>query len=109
MVCKKCENFWHISCVKTSVKIDEDGTWLCSNCLIVGQVQFFISFFSLLHFSPHPFHSQEENDLCAKCGERGELLCCDTCPRVFHLSCHDPPLSSVPEEEVWQCQYCTEK
>lgn len=33
------------------------------------------------------------------------MLCCETCPAVFHLECVDPPLVDVPEED-WQCTIC---
>ncbi|NXW40537.1 TIF1A factor, partial [Nyctiprogne leucopyga] len=35
-------------------------------------------------------------DWCAVCQNGGELLCCDKCPKVFHLSCHVPTLMSFP-------------
>lgn len=39
----------------------------------------------------------ESDDFCAVCLIGGELLCCDCCPKVYHLSCHLPPLSSFPQ------------
>jgi hypothetical protein len=36
------------------------------------------------------------DDYCAVCHQGGDVLCCDQCPRVFHLNCHIPPLPSVP-------------
>ncbi|MEJ1280767.1 hypothetical protein NN561_011713 [Cricetulus griseus] len=35
-------------------------------------------------------------DWCAVCQNGGELLCCEKCPKVFHLSCHVPTLTNFP-------------
>lgn len=52
------------------------------------------------------FQSSDE-DLCPVCGDGGELLCCDTCPKGFHLQCIDPPISSVPRGR-WLCPECVQ-
>ncbi|BES90631.1 BBC [Nesidiocoris tenuis] len=44
-------------------------------------------------------------DWCAVCMDGGELVCCDHCPKVFHINCHIPGLSGVPQE-IWQCTLC---
>ncbi|XP_078271051.1 tripartite motif-containing protein 66-like isoform X2 [Rhinoraja longicauda] len=44
-------------------------------------------------------------DYCAVCLNGGELLCCDRCPKVFHLGCHVPSLLSFPVGE-WLCTLC---
>ncbi|XP_048780733.1 E3 ubiquitin-protein ligase TRIM33-like isoform X2 [Ostrea edulis] len=44
-------------------------------------------------------------DYCAVCQNGGDLLCCDKCPKVFHLKCHIPELKEFPSEE-WQCTLC---
>lgn len=40
-------------------------------------------------------------DWCAVCQNGGELLCCDKCPKVFHLTCHIPTLHESPRWEMW--------
>ncbi|XP_007567089.1 autoimmune regulator isoform X3 [Poecilia formosa] len=48
-------------------------------------------------------HSND--DECAVCKDGGELICCDGCPRAFHLACLNPPLTSIPSGS-WQCEWC---
>lgn len=38
----------------------------------------------------------DSEDFCAVCLNGGDLLCCDRCPKVYHLACHIPPLISSP-------------
>ncbi|XP_046745032.1 nucleosome-remodeling factor subunit NURF301 isoform X7 [Diprion similis] len=45
------------------------------------------------------------DDHCRVCHRLGDLLCCETCPAVFHLECVEPPLVDVPTED-WQCSIC---
>jgi hypothetical protein len=54
----------------------------------------------LLHKCGDPLNS----DLCFMCKLEGELLCCDTCARSFHLSCLQ--LQQVPLDE-WYCKKCS--
>ena len=45
------------------------------------------------------------NETCAVCQEGGNVLCCDTCPAVYHLECVNPPLRKVPRGK-WSCPQC---
>uniref|UniRef100_A0A8C2QU13 Autoimmune regulator n=1 Tax=Capra hircus TaxID=9925 RepID=A0A8C2QU13_CAPHI len=53
--------------------------------------------------SPPP----KNEDECAACRDGGELLCCDGCPRAFHLACLTPPLSEIPSG-TWRCSNCVQ-
>ena len=55
--------------------------------------------------SPIHLEDMEDEDVCAECGDVGELLMCDSCPLVYHLGCLDPPLSKVPAGS-WLCPKC---
>ncbi|PRP88151.1 Essential subunit of the histone deacetylase Rpd3S complex [Planoprotostelium fungivorum] len=47
------------------------------------------------------------HDECDACGDEGNLLCCDHCPRSFHFDCLNPPVN--PEDltdEDWYCNKC---
>nr|XP_045613076.1 E3 ubiquitin-protein ligase TRIM33-like isoform X2 [Procambarus clarkii] len=49
------------------------------------------------------------DDWCAVCWDGGDLICCDYCPKVFHVHCHIPTLTHLPtENEKWQCLLCTD-
>ncbi|XP_069474334.1 uncharacterized protein [Ambystoma mexicanum] len=53
-----------------------------------------------------PATHQKNDDECAICRDGGELLCCDGCPKSFHLSCLVPPLTQIPRGP-WRCFPCT--
>lgn len=45
---------------------------------------------------------------CVICDLGGNLLCCDSCPRTYHLECLDPPLKRIPNGK-WECATCLQK
>ena len=54
-----------------------------------------------------PAKDDPNEDWCAVCMDGGELVCCDKCPKVFHMHCHIPTLEALPED-TWQCLLCTD-
>nr|XP_025035528.1 autoimmune regulator isoform X2 [Pelodiscus sinensis] len=63
-------------------------------------------------FHVTPMHSvdqtlnQKNDDECAMCRDGGELICCDGCPKAFHLACLVPPLTEIPSG-TWRCISCS--
>ena len=47
----------------------------------------------------------ENRNHCNICKERGELLCCDNCPRSFHLNCLKLNKNDIPSH-IWFCATC---
>lgn len=37
------------------------------------------------------------------------MICCETCPRVFHLSCVEEPLDLIIPDAAWYCKRCNAK
>ncbi|GMF26195.1 unnamed protein product [Phytophthora lilii] len=54
------------------------------------------------HTGPKTPEDQWDVD-CSVCGLGGELLCCDGCPRAFHVNCIG--LADIPDTE-WFCNEC---
>ncbi|XP_036960014.1 E3 ubiquitin-protein ligase TRIM33 isoform X2 [Acanthopagrus latus] len=44
-------------------------------------------------------------DWCAVCINGGDLLCCDHCPKVFHMKCHVPTIKILPKGD-FLCTFC---
>ncbi|XP_048886992.1 PHD finger protein 21A-like isoform X4 [Brienomyrus brachyistius] len=47
-------------------------------------------------------------DFCTVCRRSGQLLMCDTCSRVYHLDCLEPPLKTIPRG-MWICPKCQDQ
>lgn len=50
--------------------------------------------------------NQESDDNCTVCLGKGKVICCDSCPRVFHLYCLDHVLDEKRLPEFWECNSC---
>ncbi|CAL8344799.1 unnamed protein product [Merluccius merluccius] len=57
--------------------------------------------------------AREEAPVSQVSNDGGELICCDACPRALHLTCLQPPLTSIPRylaqcgsSGTWKCQWC---
>uniref|UniRef100_A0A6P4FFM2 Chromodomain-helicase-DNA-binding protein Mi-2 homolog n=1 Tax=Drosophila rhopaloa TaxID=1041015 RepID=A0A6P4FFM2_DRORH len=48
----------------------------------------------------------QDEEFCRICKDGGDLLCCDSCPSVYHRTCLNPPLDSVPKGD-WHCPRCS--
>eukprot|EP00698_Gefionella_okellyi_P006235 TRINITY_DN1562_c0_g1_i1.p1 TRINITY_DN1562_c0_g1~~TRINITY_DN1562_c0_g1_i1.p1 ORF type:complete len:1856 (-),score=360.00 TRINITY_DN1562_c0_g1_i1:8-5575(-) len=49
-------------------------------------------------------HKANENE-CWRCRKGGRLICCDNCPKAFHLFCVTPVLNEIPAGD-WYCEEC---
>ncbi|PIA14980.1 hypothetical protein COEREDRAFT_18930, partial [Coemansia reversa NRRL 1564] len=49
------------------------------------------------------------HDVCDACGQSGEFICCEHCPRVFHFLCVEPPMTpdDVRQIDHWFCRECS--
>nr|GMD05443.1 Protein CHROMATIN REMODELING 4 [Ipomoea batatas] len=45
---------------------------------------------------------------CVVCDLGGNLLCCESCPRTYHIQCLEPPLKRIPTGK-WECPSCNQK
>jgi hypothetical protein len=49
------------------------------------------------------------NDLCAVCGNGGDLVCCDNCPKAYHQKClPELKMNGIPTG-MWHCPVCVKK
>lgn len=83
-----------------------DSTWELRSSLIADGLGEFIAAFRPGH--PILIPGTANDTACHTCHSthtRTPMLLCDSCDRGFHLSCLNPPLTSVPRGE-WFCPIC---
>ena len=50
------------------------------------------------------FQGVDNDEYCSACGNSGDVICCDGCPRSFHFECVDLSQDELPDE--WYCNEC---
>jgi len=55
--------------------------------------------------NPGEKEDDPNEDWCAVCVNGGDLLCCDRCPKVFHMKCHVPTIKIFPRGD-FLCTFC---
>lgn len=91
LCCDTCPKSFHIACLKPPRSRYPKGKWSCAECMKTGKGE---------------VDDDPNDDMCNVCRDAGDLLCCDTCSRSYHIECVDPPLAAVPKGD-WSCPKCT--
>jgi len=74
---------------------------LTTNLVWKVHISSIFSFFCLL------LQGSSKNDsYCWVCHDGGDVLCCDKCPRVFHLTCCNLDKPPEDEDKEWVCSVC---
>ena len=93
LCCDSCVRVFHLRCLRL-VHVP-NGRWECPLCRPI-------------QCGPHPGeHCGPEDDgwqeFCEECGNGGDLMCCDLCPRVYHAKCLK---LTLPPADDWACPHC---
>ncbi|RWS11594.1 bromodomain adjacent to zinc finger domain protein 2B-like isoform X13 [Dinothrombium tinctorium] len=86
LLCDGCDKGYHTYCFKPKMETIPEGDWFCFECQNKNTI----------------------DKVCIVCGKKGKLLNCDTCPKVFHPNCIDPPVTKPPKGR-WSCNMCNRK
>ncbi|WAR18255.1 BAZ1A-like protein [Mya arenaria] len=125
LLCDQCDRGHHLYCLKPALKQVPVNEWFCPDCRpkeVKSPRKGRRRAFSQEESSEEEEEEEsveeedeaedeaseeEENEVeCAVCGKSGTLVCCDSCPLSYHLTCANPALKKVPKGK-WLCQICT--
>eukprot|EP00742_Colponemidia_sp_Colp-10_P010775 GILJ01011869.1.p1 GENE.GILJ01011869.1~~GILJ01011869.1.p1 ORF type:complete len:1279 (+),score=240.48 GILJ01011869.1:198-4034(+) len=90
LCCEGCPNTFHLKCV--GLKSVPKGSWFCPPC-DKAKTQIV------------PEEDDDWAERCGACNKGGNLLCCDGCPKAFHLLCVG--LKDLPQGD-WYCEECVD-
>ena len=48
----------------------------------------------------------DNDEFCSACGNSGEVVCCDSCPRSYHFECVDMLITEDGLPDEWFCPLC---
>eukprot|EP00037_Helgoeca_nana_P031188 m.394382 g.394382 ORF g.394382 m.394382 type:complete len:1241 (+) comp28343_c4_seq5:276-3998(+) len=116
LLCDGCNHGFHTFCLKPKLFEIPQGDWFCTTCkppALSGRQAKRNAMALMMEGGDEGSESDAAGEadgvdnyvdsLCSVCTQGGEVLCCDTCPLVYHLECVG--LRRIPRG-VWQCDAC---
>eukprot|EP00618_Florenciella_parvula_P017389 CAMPEP_0119489484 /NCGR_PEP_ID=MMETSP1344-20130328/14915_1 /TAXON_ID=236787 /ORGANISM="Florenciella parvula, Strain CCMP2471" /LENGTH=702 /DNA_ID=CAMNT_0007524539 /DNA_START=104 /DNA_END=2209 /DNA_ORIENTATION=+ len=102
LCCDGCVVAIHLGCVEPPLTEMPRGKWFCTGCTSIA-----LNTASASGGGHTGGHGSTATDVwsstCDVCSAGGDLLCCDGCPRAFHLRCLG--LTAVPDGD-FLCDEC---
>lgn len=66
----------------------------------------FVNFYETAKDNDDAVGETGNENVCSKCFGPGELLCCDQCPRSYHISCVGAFAAQQANGDHWLCPTC---
>ncbi|KNC80713.1 hypothetical protein SARC_06934 [Sphaeroforma arctica JP610] len=127
LCCDRCTKAFHLKCLPEAVRVvvlqggDEDEDWHCMYCVketfpAVADVpraeavplDVTVSYDTTPEAAPA---ANMQHNFCDNCGQHGNVVCCDSCVRVFHLLClgeiERDVLERADPDDTWACPRCS--
>ncbi|CAH9115619.1 unnamed protein product [Cuscuta europaea] len=114
ILCKCCDEVLSISTFKNHAGYKPNLSQPCLNLFLESgkpftlcQLEAWSVEYKAKKAPPRTMHADEvdqNDDSCGRCGDGGELICCDNCPSTFHQACLYA--QELPEGS-WYCPHCT--
>ncbi|KAG0485194.1 hypothetical protein HPP92_009273 [Vanilla planifolia] len=110
ILCKCCRKVLSISDFKlhAGFKVQKPSTNLflkSGKSYVMCQFEAWSSEYKMRKDNVQTLEVEDKNDdTCRLCGDGGRLICCDSCPSVYHQACLC--LQELPEG-CWYCPICT--
>ncbi|CAH9135586.1 unnamed protein product [Cuscuta epithymum] len=114
ILCKCCDEVLSISTFKNHAGYKPNLSQPCLNLFLESGKPFTLCQLEAWSFeykakkapsrTMHADEVDQNDDSCGRCGDGGELICCDNCPSTFHQACLYA--QELPEGS-WYCPHCT--
>ncbi|KAL3827047.1 hypothetical protein ACHAXA_007554 [Cyclostephanos tholiformis] len=109
VTCRECDDSYHTKCLDPPLENNTWRKWRCITCNGENKKANMKNKPKVkkekVKKESKPLFEGEHMDDCFMCFNGGDLICCDYCEKAYHLECHIPPLTEVPNG-LWKCQEC---
>ncbi|KAK2707515.1 bromodomain adjacent to zinc finger domain protein 1A-like [Artemia franciscana] len=120
LICDNCNKGCHTYCLKPPLAKVPEGDWFCKDCQPKEKQRTPRKARRLFSEEEEEAESEEEEEaeeeeeedeeegpmeVCTTCSKPGEVILCDTCSNMYHLTCLEPPLRKPPRGK-WSCPEC---